>query len=140
MKRLIFLSILSIFAMVAMVSPAGIANANSSSLTSVSAPDVQYSFIVVNSTGHGITKLYMAPHSSEDWDSSDELLQGQSFGSGSAVKVTFNAKQNSDSWDLMVAWADGDDNSKWENIDLNGASKLTLKYNRETNTASIARE
>lgn len=142
MKRLAFFSIICLSALLS-INSASFASAKYSHTNSLSAAttvQVTYKFTLVNKTGYDIKELYFAPSSSGEWDTDDELLKGQLFKNGEAAKITYTAKKNADKWDLMCAWTDGSANSHWNAIDLNGATKLTMTYERSSDTTYIERE
>jgi hypothetical protein len=141
MRRLLFLSLACLLTFGSVLSPVGVVNGMSNSkmeMAGMVKPSLE--FTLVNHTGYTIKGLYMAPASSEEWDKEDELLHGRSFPNDSALVITFNPKVNADKFDIMVVWADGSPNSVWDNIDLKGASKLTMTYDRPSDTTTINRE
>jgi hypothetical protein len=140
MKRFLAVTILCLVTLTIAISPASLAKVNHNSRSMSAAADVTYSFTIVNNTGYDIKELYFAPASSADWDRDDELLKGRLFKNGDSCQVTYNAKKNSDKWDMMCAWTDGSANSVWNAIDLNGASKLTMTYEKSSDTTYISRE
>jgi hypothetical protein len=142
MKRLTVFSIIFLLAVLSVNSAsfASVKYNHTSTLSAVATPQVTYTFTLVNKTGYDIKELYFAPSSSGEWDTDDELLKGQLFKNGEAAKITYTAKKNADKWDLMCAWTDGSANSHWNAIDLNGATKLTMTYERSSDTTYIERE
>lgn len=141
MKRLLFLSLACLLTLGSVLTPVGIVKGmDNSKVTMAGMVKPALEFTLVNHTGYAIKGLFMAPASSEEWDKEEELLQGRSFPNDSAVVITFSPKVNADKFDIMVVWADGSNNSVWNNIDLKGASKLTMTYDRPSDTTSISRE
>jgi hypothetical protein len=96
-------------------------------------------FTLVNKTGYGIKAVYVAPSSSKQWGESiiDEPLED-----GQSVDVEFQPKAASiKKWDIMVSWEDEDDpDVYWTGAQLSDISKITLKYDRKTNTTSASTE
>jgi len=137
MKRLLVLFVFCAMAITMAVSQNSSASVKNSLMVVTSPYGVTYKFTVVNKTGYNFKKLYVSPHSAEEWDESDELLKGSTFANGGALELTYTANKNADSWDFMVMWDDGTANSKWTDIDLNGANTLTFTYDRSSDTTSI---
>lgn len=140
MKRFVFLSLALALTLTTVSLPATMAKGPSAlQPNAVAAAPAELQFTLVNKTGYDIKGLYLAPHSSEEWDKSDELLKGQSFSNGSAVNIVYKSGEDAPTWDLMVVWTDGSPNSKWDDINLNGTRKATLTYDRGSDTTTITK-
>lgn len=142
MKRFVFLSLALALTLTTVSLPATMAKGPSAlqpNAVAVAPAPAELEFTLVNSTGYDIKGLYLAPHSSEAWDKSDELLKGQSFSNGSAVNIIYKSGEDAPTWDLMVVWTDGSPNSKWDDINLNGTRKATLTYDRGSDTTTITK-
>jgi len=138
MKRLLVLFVFCALAVTMSVSTHSSANAKKGLISAAASPvEITYKFTVVNKTGYNFKKLYVSPHSAEEWDDSDELLKGSTFNNGTSAELTYVTAKNASTWDFMVMWDDGTANSKWENVDLNGVSTLTFTYDRSTDTTTI---
>jgi hypothetical protein len=82
-------------------------------------------FTLVNATGVEIDKVYIAPHSSDDWE--EDILGQDTLPDGQKVDIKFNRTEKAALWDLRVE--DNKENSiEWENLNLLEISKLTLHY------------
>jgi len=82
-------------------------------------------FTLVNATGVEIDKVYIAPHSSDDWE--EDILGQDTLPDGQKVDIKFNRAEKAALWDLRVE--DSKENSiEWENLNLLEISKLTLNY------------
>jgi hypothetical protein len=82
-------------------------------------------FTLVNETGVEIDKVYIAPHSSDDWE--EDILGQDTLPSGQKVDIKFHRAEKAALWDLRVE--DNKENSiEWENLNLLEISKLTLHY------------
>src|SRR5687768_1179235 len=100
MKRLFFLTMIVALTLGSMASPASIVKGKSNQpMPAANAALKSYNFTLVNKTGYDIKKLYIAPHSSEEWDETDEVLHGQLFAKGASVAITYNARKEAESWD-----------------------------------------
>ena len=82
-------------------------------------------FTLVNATGVEIDKVYIAPHSSDDWE--EDILGQDTLPDDQKVDIKFNRAEKAALWDLRVE--DSKENSiEWENLNLLEISKLTLHY------------
>lgn len=82
-------------------------------------------FTLINATGVEIDKVYIAPHSSDDWE--EDILGQDTLPDGQKVDIKFNRAEKAALWDLRVE--DSKENSiEWENLNLLEISKLTLNY------------
>jgi len=82
-------------------------------------------FTLVNATGVEIDKVYIAPHSSDDWE--EDILGQDTLADGQKVDIKFHRTEKSAMWDLRIE--DNKENSiEWENLNLLEISKLTLNY------------
>jgi len=82
-------------------------------------------FTLVNATGVEIDKVYIAPHSSDDWE--EDILGQDTLPDGQTVDIKFNRGEKAALWDLRIE--DSKENSiEWENLNLLEISKLTLHY------------
>ncbi len=82
-------------------------------------------FTLVNATGVEIDKVYIAPHSSDDWE--EDILGQDTLADGQKVDIKFHRAEKAAMWDLRVE--DSKENSiEWENLNLLEISKLTLHY------------
>lgn len=112
-------------------------------LVAVSAPRARaesaLDFTLVNKTGYAITAIYIGPSSSEDWGENilDDMLDN-----GGSATITFHPKAGKIAkWDLRVSWEDEDDPDVfWTGFQLANINKITLKYDRKTNTTSAVTE
>ena len=88
-------------------------------------------FTVVNKTGVGFKKLYVSPHSTNDWE---ENLLKEPLKDGESFEITFEAKTKAKLWDLRVEDSKGD-SLEWENLDLLEISEVTLHWDGKKGTA-----
>jgi hypothetical protein len=93
---------------------------------------------VVNGTGYGIKFLGFNNPGDDDW-SVNEL--GSVFEDGANIYVKFNDADDGCVWNIRISWAEGDyPDVLWRNVDLCKLSKLTLKYDRASDTTSFTSE
>ena len=93
--------------------------------TAPSIPRGEQDFILVNSTGVVINKLYVSPHEKDDWE--EDILGVDTLPSGQSVKITFDREEEAAMWDLRVEDSEGNF-IVWENLNLLEISKVTLHY------------
>lgn len=93
---------------------------------------------VVNGTGYGIKFLGLNNPGDNDWF--DNELGGV-MGDGDSKYVKFNNADKGCKWNIRISWADaGYPDVLWRNVDLCTIDKITLKYNRSTDTTSFVVE
>ena len=90
---------------------------------------------VVNGTGYSIKFLGFNRPGDDDWSDNelDEVMKD-----GESVEVTFDTEDEGCKWNIRVDWADpGYPGVLWKNIDLCNIGRITLHYDRKTDTTSI---
>jgi hypothetical protein len=93
---------------------------------------------VVNGTGYGIKFLGFNNPGDNDW-SDNEL--GDVLANGASVYVKFNSADKGCVWNFRISWADpGYPDVLWRNVNLCEIEKLTLKYDRSSDTTSYTAE
>jgi hypothetical protein len=93
------------------------------------AEELNLDFKLVNSTGHTIKEVYIAPSSTDEWGAN---IMKEAFKDGATLDVTFHPKATAAKWDIRIVWADGDTPVIWTGCKLDEIEKLTLKYDSET--------
>ena len=91
-------------------------------------------FLLVNKTGVDIQEVYVAPHSSDDWE--DDVMGKDMLVEGKSVKINFERENKIKVWDLKVVDKDGKA-SVWQNLNLLEISKVTLHLNDGKATAEV---
>ncbi len=93
---------------------------------------------VVNGTGYGIKFLGFNNPGDNEW--SDNELGGV-LDDGDKVFVKFNNADKGCVWNFRISWAEpGYPDVLWRNVNLCQIDKLTLKYNRSSDTTSFLGE
>ena len=93
---------------------------------------------VVNGTGYGIKFLGFNNPGDNEW-SDNEI--GEVMPNGGSQYVKFNNADKGCKWNIRISWADpGYPDVLWRNVDLCSIDKITLKYNRNTDTTSFVAE
>ena len=80
-------------------------------------------FTVVNQTGVEIHKLFVAPHSSNEWG--EDILGKDTLPDGETLDITFSKHATAAHWDLRIEDSEGH-SIEWESLDLTTISKVTL--------------
>jgi len=91
-------------------------------------------FQLVNATGYDINQVLVGSSADAEWDPSDELLQGRTFGDGDALDITFSPKVHHDHWDLKVVYKIDGSSHEWDGLNLSEIHKITLHYNADQNS------
>jgi len=90
-------------------------------------------FTLVNATGYTIDEVYVAPSKSTDWE--DDVLGQDTLKDGESVNIKFPKKAYTGLYDLRVVY-DDKTAAVWTELDLSTINKVTIKYNRKTDTTS----
>ena len=80
-------------------------------------------FTVVNKTGVEIHKLFVSPHSSDDWG--EDILGRDTLDNGEKVDIKFGRNVKAAHWDLRIEDEKGN-SVTWENLNLMEISTVTL--------------
>lgn len=121
MKKLIMASLISFAALAAGASVA-------------SAQEGKQDFDLVNKTGYDISHVYVSPAKSDDWE--EDVLGKDVLSDGDEWEIKFDRASKTCKWDLKVVYADDSSSAYWRAIDLCKISKITVKYNRKSDTTS----
>lgn len=81
-------------------------------------------FTLLNKTGIEIHRVYISPHSSDDWG--DDVLGKDTLGDGESVDITFGKRTTAAHWDIKVE-DEGGHSVTWENLNLKEISKVTIR-------------
>lgn len=91
-------------------------------------------FTLINKTGYALSEVYVSPSKAGDWQ--DDVLGQDILGDGQKVDISFERATKTCNWDLKVVYEDDDSTAVWQKIDLCTVGKITIKYNRTTDTTS----
>ena len=80
-------------------------------------------FILHNKTGVAIDKLYIAPHSSNDWQ--EDILGQDTLANGESLKIRFGRSEKAAHWDIRIEDKQGH-SVEWESLNLLEISSVTL--------------
>jgi hypothetical protein len=95
-------------------------------------------FTLVNQTGYRIDKVYVSPTASNDWE--EDVLGRDVLDDGESVDITFHRDTPGCKWDLKVVYADDDSSAVWSGFDICTITKITIHYNKKTDTTSATTE
>jgi hypothetical protein len=98
------------------------------------AAEAKQNFTIVNKTGYEIKSVYVSPNKSDDWE--EDVLGRDAMADGDSWDISFHRSEKTCHWDLKVVYTDDDSSAVWNNIDLCTIGKITIKYNRKSNTTS----
>ncbi len=98
------------------------------------AAEARQDFALVNKTGYEIKHVYVSPSKSDDWE--EDVLGKDTLDDGDAWNIKFHRSTRSCMWDLKVVYADDDSSAVWHDIDLCEVEKITIRYNRKSDTTS----
>jgi hypothetical protein len=102
--------------------------------TSAQSQEAKQDFTLVNRTGYTIDEVYVSPSKADTWE--EDVLGKDSLEDGDSTHITFHRANRTCFWDLKVVYADDDSSAYWRGIDLCKIEKITIKYNRRTDTTS----
>lgn len=94
-------------------------------------------FTLVNRTGYTLREVYISPSHKNAWGK-DRMGEGY-LDNGKSRLFKFSDK-SSCTQDLKVVFDDDESEVVWEEFNLCELDKITLKYNRKTNTVSADTE
>src|SRR5580693_3981288 len=72
-------------------------------------------FILHNKTGVSIDKLFISPHSSDDWQ--EDILGQDTLANGESLKIRFGRKEKAAHWDIRIEDKEGH-SVEWESLNL----------------------
>jgi len=102
-----------------------------------SAQEAKQDFTLVNTTGYTIDKVFVAPTKSDDWE--EDVLGRDQLVDKDKVAIHFSRADKTCLWDLKVVYDDAT-SAEWTKFDLCTVSKITIKYDRASDTTSAVYE
>jgi hypothetical protein len=110
--------------------------AMTASFGSAHAADAKQDFKLVNKTGYEIKSVFVSPTKSDDWE--EDVLGKDTFADGDAWDIKFHRSATSCKWDMKVIYSVDDSSAVWTGIDLCAVEKITIKYDKSTDTTSAS--
>jgi len=98
--------------------------------------DAKQDFSLVNKTGYELGKVFVAPSHSDDW--ADDVLGQDTLGNNEVVDIKFHRANKTCQWDLKVVYTVDGSNAVWHDINLCKVEKITIRYNKSTDTTSAS--
>ena len=92
-------------------------------------------FMLVNKTGYDISEVYISPAKADDWED-DILGSDDTLDDDTQREIKFSRVGKTCMWDLKVVYDEDDSTAVWHDIDLCKVSKITIKYNKKSDTTS----
>ncbi|TBW33873.1 argininosuccinate lyase [Siculibacillus lacustris] len=105
-------------------------------VTSAVAAEAKQNFVLVNKTGYEINAVFVSPAKSNDWE--EDVLGQDTLSDGESLKIRFQRSAKTCKWDLKVVYAVDDSNAVWSGIDLCTVAKVTIRYNKKTDTTTAS--
>jgi hypothetical protein len=100
--------------------------------------DGKQDFTLVNQTGYQINKVFVSPSASNDWE--EDVLGRDVLDDGESVNIVFHRNTTGCKWDLKVVYSDDDSSAVWQGFNICAISKITIHYNKKTDTTSATTE
>jgi len=82
-------------------------------------------FILHNNTGVEIHKLFISPHSADEWG--EDILGRDTLADGESVDIKFSRHEKAAHWDLRVEDQHGN-SIEWESLNLLEIAEVTLHF------------
>jgi hypothetical protein len=101
---------------------------------SVQAQEAKQDFKLVNKTGYEIKEVYVSPSKSSDWE--EDILGEGVLEDRGARNIHFHRSAKSCHWDLKVVYTVDSSSAVWNDIDLCSVEKITIHYNKDSDTTS----
>ena len=104
--------------------------------TPVVGQQAKQDFVLVNRTGYELSHVYVAPNRSNDWE--NDVLGQDTLEDGQGGNIRFNRSATTCLWDLKVVYSVDNSNAVWSNIDLCNIERITIRYNKNSDTTSAS--
>lgn len=93
-------------------------------------------FVLVNRTGYELSHVFVSPTKSNDWQ--QDVMGQDTLDDGERVEIKFSRAATTCRWDLKVVYTIDDSSAVWSNIDLCKVERITIRYNKSTDTTSAS--
>jgi hypothetical protein len=104
------------------------------SFTGTAHAEARQDFDLSNKTGYEIKEVYVSPSKSDDWQ--EDVLGTGTMPDGTKVHIKFHRSTETCQWDVKVVYTDDSSSAVWQNINLCEVEKITIHYNRSSDTTS----
>jgi|SRR5882672_3363926 len=103
-------------------------------VASMAAAQGKQDFTLHNNTGVEIHKLFISPHSTDEWE--EDILGKDTLPDGESLEITFSRKETAKLWDMKIVDKEGN-SIEWESLNLLEISEVTLHYKDGKATAIV---
>jgi hypothetical protein len=100
------------------------------------AQEAKQDFTLANRTGYELKEVYVAPSASNDWQ--NDVLGTGTLATDATVEIKFHRSDKTCKWDLKVVYTVDSSEAVWSSIDLCSVDKITIRYNKSTDTTSAS--
>lgn len=100
------------------------------------AQEAKQDFSLSNRTGYELKEVYVSPSTAADWQ--NDVLGSGTLADGATVDIKFNRATRTCKWDIKVVYTVDSSSAIWQNIDLCVVEKITIRYNKNTDTTSAS--
>jgi hypothetical protein len=106
------------------------------SFGAVQAQEAKQDFQLTNKTGYEIKEVFVSPNKAEDWQ--EDVLGKDTFADGDTWEIKFHRATPGCNWDLKVVYTVDSSSAVWYGIDLCKVEKITIKYDKASDTTSAS--
>jgi hypothetical protein len=106
--------------------------------TSALAAEAKQDFTLVNKTGYELNAVFVSPGHGDAWG--EDVMGRDTLGDGESVHITFKRAEKTCEWDLKVVYTVDDSSAVWHDIDLCSVSKITIRYNKNSDKTTASYE
>ena len=96
--------------------------------------EAKQDFTLVNKTGYELSEIYVSPSKANEWQ--DDVLGDDSLDDDESLNVHFANSGKACMFDIKVVYTVDESSAIWHDIDLCETSKVTIRYNRKSDTTS----
>lgn len=96
--------------------------------------EARQDFDLTNKTGYEISEVYVAPSAVDDWQ--NDVLGTGTMPNGTSAHIHFRGAGEICKFDLKVVYKDDGSKAVWQGIDLCEVGKITIHYDRGSDTTS----
>ena len=98
------------------------------------AQDAKQDFDLTNKTGYELKEVYVSPSKADEWG--DDILGEGVMPTDQVRHIHFSRSTKTCKWDLKVVYTDDGSNAVWHDINLCEVEKITIHYNRSSDSTS----
>lgn len=95
-------------------------------------------FTLVNKTGYVISKVYVSPSDSDDWE--EDVLGRDILNDGEDVDISFHRDTTGCKWDLKVTYKIDNSSVVWKGFNICDITKISIFYDANGDKTSATTE